>query len=186
MVRDDRSFFVRPTSATRGSLISTSTPPTATPGSCSTETPRATTSAPISRDKRYIALVRPRTTNDADIFLHDRQASTTTQITKHTGEVNYSPQDFTPDGNELLITSDSGREFAALSVSRHRHRPADHRLRAELGRPRRRLLQGREVPDCRRQRGLAPRCPAVRCGHAEAGRAVRDAVGSGARYQALA
>jgi dipeptidyl aminopeptidase/acylaminoacyl peptidase len=69
---------------------------------------------PVSRDKRYLALLRPRTTSDADIFLHDRKAGTTTLITQHTGQVNYSPQEFTPDGKGLLITSDSGREFAAL------------------------------------------------------------------------
>jgi dipeptidyl aminopeptidase/acylaminoacyl peptidase len=72
------------------------------------------TLGPISRDKRYLALVRPRTSSDADIFLHDRKAGTTTLITKHTGQVNYSPQEFTPDGKSLLVTSDSGREFAAL------------------------------------------------------------------------
>ena len=69
---------------------------------------------PISRDKRYIALIRPKTSNDSDIFLHDRKAGTTTLITKHTGQVSYSPQDFTADGMGLLVTSDSGREFAAL------------------------------------------------------------------------
>jgi dipeptidyl aminopeptidase/acylaminoacyl peptidase len=69
---------------------------------------------PISRDKRYLALVRPKTSNDSDIFLHDRKAGTTTLITKHTGQVSYVPQEFTPDGKGLLITSDSGREFAAL------------------------------------------------------------------------
>jgi dipeptidyl aminopeptidase/acylaminoacyl peptidase len=71
---------------------------------------------PVSRDKRYLALVRPRTTNDADIFLYDRQSKTTTHITRHTGDINYSPQDFAPDGSKLLITSDSGREFAALQA----------------------------------------------------------------------
>jgi dipeptidyl aminopeptidase/acylaminoacyl peptidase len=71
---------------------------------------------PVSRDKRYVALVRPRTSNDADIFLHDRQSRTTTHITKHTGDINYSPQDFAPDGSKLLITSDSGREFAELQA----------------------------------------------------------------------
>ena len=69
---------------------------------------------PISRDKRYIALVRPRTTSDADIFLHDRTANTTKNITEHTGNVNNSPADFSPDGTKLLFVSDSGREFAAL------------------------------------------------------------------------
>jgi dipeptidyl aminopeptidase/acylaminoacyl peptidase len=69
---------------------------------------------PVSRDKRYVALVRPRTTSDADIFLHDRTANTTKNITEHTGNVNNSPADFSPDGSKLLFVSDSGREFAAL------------------------------------------------------------------------
>jgi dipeptidyl aminopeptidase/acylaminoacyl peptidase len=69
---------------------------------------------PVSRDKRYVALVRPRTTSDADIFVHDRTTNTTKNITEHTGTVNNSPADFSPDGSRLLFVSDSGREFAAL------------------------------------------------------------------------
>ena len=69
---------------------------------------------PIARSKRYLALIRPRTTSDADIFLHDRQARTTTNITEHTGTVNNSPADFSPDGTKLLFISDEGREFASL------------------------------------------------------------------------
>ena len=69
---------------------------------------------PVSRDKRYIALVRPRTTSDADIFVHDRSTNTTKNITEHTGTVNNSPADFSPDGSKLLFVSDSGGEFAAL------------------------------------------------------------------------
>ncbi|MGH7580273.1 MAG: S9 family peptidase [Gemmatimonadales bacterium] len=71
---------------------------------------------PVSRDKRYLALVRRRTGNDADIFLHDRQSGATTLITRHTGDIKYSPKDFTPDGGKVLITSDSGREFTALQA----------------------------------------------------------------------
>jgi dipeptidyl aminopeptidase/acylaminoacyl peptidase len=74
------------------------------------------TVGPISRDKHYIALVRPRTSNDADVFLHDRQSRATTHITKHTGNINYSPQVFAPDNSELLMTSDSGGEFATLQA----------------------------------------------------------------------
>jgi len=74
------------------------------------------TLGPVSRDARYLALVRPRTTNDADVFLYDRRSGTTTHITKHTGNVNFAPHDFSPDGKQLLITSDSGREFAALEA----------------------------------------------------------------------
>jgi dipeptidyl aminopeptidase/acylaminoacyl peptidase len=69
---------------------------------------------PVSRDKRYVALVRPRTTSDADIFVHDRTTGTTKNITEHTGTVNNSPADFSPDGSRLLFVSDSGSEFAAL------------------------------------------------------------------------
>ncbi|MFN2563700.1 MAG: alpha/beta fold hydrolase [Gemmatimonadaceae bacterium] len=72
------------------------------------------TLGPVSRDKRYIALVKERTTSDADIYLHDRQAGTTTNITAHTGAVNNRPADFSPDNTKLLFVSDSGREFASL------------------------------------------------------------------------
>ena len=70
--------------------------------------------ADVSRDKHYVALVKSYTTSDQDIFLHDLQKKTTTNITKHTGTVNNSPADFTPDGTKLLFVSDSGREFASL------------------------------------------------------------------------
>ena len=70
--------------------------------------------ARVSRDKRYLALVKSYTTSDQDIFLHDLQKKTATNITKHTGAMNNSPADFSPDGTKLLFVSDSGREFASL------------------------------------------------------------------------
>jgi dipeptidyl aminopeptidase/acylaminoacyl peptidase len=69
---------------------------------------------PVSRDRRYVALIKSRTTSDADIFLHDRQRNMTKNITAHTGTVSNSPADFSPDGSKLLFVSDSGREFASL------------------------------------------------------------------------
>ncbi|HUQ82677.1 MAG TPA: S9 family peptidase [Gemmatimonadaceae bacterium] len=68
----------------------------------------------VSRDKRYVALAKSYTTSDQDIFLHDLQKKSTTNITKHTGTVNNTPADFSPDGTKLLFVSDSGREFASL------------------------------------------------------------------------
>ena len=68
----------------------------------------------VSRDKRYLALVKSYTTSDQDIFLHDLQKNSATNITKHTGTVNNTPADFSPDGTKLLFVSDSGREFASL------------------------------------------------------------------------
>lgn len=69
---------------------------------------------PISRDKRYVALVKTRTTSDADIYLHDRQTGTTKNITQHTGNISNAPSDFSPDHTKLLFVSDSAREFASL------------------------------------------------------------------------
>jgi dipeptidyl aminopeptidase/acylaminoacyl peptidase len=70
--------------------------------------------AGVSRDKRYLALVKSYTTSDQDIYLHDLQKNTATNITKHAGTVNNTPADFSPDGTKLLFVSDSGREFASL------------------------------------------------------------------------
>ena len=69
---------------------------------------------PISRDKRWVALVKPRTTNDIDIFLYDRRANGPKLITAHAGDVSNFPVDFTPDSTRLLFVSDGGREFASL------------------------------------------------------------------------
>ena len=69
---------------------------------------------PISPDKRYLALLRPYTTSNTDIFLHDRQAGTTVNLTEHEGDVANSPADFTPDGTALLFTTDADGEYSAL------------------------------------------------------------------------
>jgi dipeptidyl aminopeptidase/acylaminoacyl peptidase len=69
---------------------------------------------PISRDKRYLALVKVYSTSNTDIFLYDRQSGATTDLTAHESDVSNTPMDFTPDGSGLLFVSDEGREFAAL------------------------------------------------------------------------
>lgn len=69
---------------------------------------------PVSRDKRYIALSKPHSTSDADIFLHDRQAKTTRNVTPHSGAVNNVPADFSPDGTKLLFLSNDGDEFSSV------------------------------------------------------------------------
>ena len=69
---------------------------------------------PVSRDERYLALIKPRTTNDSDIYLHDRHSNTTKNITSHTGTVNNVPADFSVDSSKLLYLSDTGREFMTL------------------------------------------------------------------------
>jgi dipeptidyl aminopeptidase/acylaminoacyl peptidase len=70
---------------------------------------------PISRDKRYIALARAKTTSDADIYLYDRQTKQAKNITAHTGSVANAPVAFTADHGSLLFVTDAGREFAYLA-----------------------------------------------------------------------
>jgi Dipeptidyl aminopeptidases/acylaminoacyl-peptidases len=68
----------------------------------------------VSRDKRYLALSKSKSSTDSDIHLHDLRANTTRNITAHSGEVSNSPADFSPNGSKLLYVSDDGREFASL------------------------------------------------------------------------
>lgn len=68
----------------------------------------------ISPDKRYLALVKPRTTNDSDIIVFDRELRRERLITEHEGEVSNNVQDFSPDGSSLYFTTDDGNEFKYL------------------------------------------------------------------------
>ena len=70
---------------------------------------------PISRDKRYIALGKPKSTNDADIFLHDRQTKQTRLLTQHEGEIQFGAVEFTPDSKGLYFVTDRDSEFTHLS-----------------------------------------------------------------------
>ena len=72
------------------------------------------TLGPISRDRRYLAAVKSRTTSDADIYLVELKSGSVKNITAHTGNVSNAPTDFSPDGKTLLFLSDAGREFASL------------------------------------------------------------------------
>jgi len=69
---------------------------------------------PISRDKRYVAFSKARTTSDSDIHLYDTRDKTTKNITAHTGSVSNNAADFSPDGSKLIYISDDAGEFASL------------------------------------------------------------------------
>ena len=69
----------------------------------------------VSPDKRYIALAKPRTTNDSDIYLYDRQTRQLENITAHRGNVQNLPASFSPDGRSLYFITDDGNEFAYLA-----------------------------------------------------------------------
>ncbi len=69
---------------------------------------------PISADGRFLALTKPRTTNDNDLYVYDREQAELIHVTPHEGNVNSSASDFSPDGDHLLYTTNEGSEFQSL------------------------------------------------------------------------
>lgn len=69
----------------------------------------------VSPDGRRVALARPRTTSDGDVWLFDRATGTTRNLTAHQGTVQNTPAAFSPDGRTLYLVTDEGREFAWLA-----------------------------------------------------------------------
>ena len=69
----------------------------------------------ISPDKRFIALSKNDTRDNSDIFLYDTKTKKTRHLTAHEGNVNHSPSDFTPDGMQLLISTDRDSNFRYLA-----------------------------------------------------------------------
>jgi dipeptidyl aminopeptidase/acylaminoacyl peptidase len=51
---------------------------------------------------------------DADIYVHERESGQTNLITPDEGDVNYFPQDFSPDGTALYYTTNRDNEFDYL------------------------------------------------------------------------
>lgn len=70
----------------------------------------------VSDNRRYLALSKPKTTTDADIYLHDFQTGQTKHLTPHRGEVAFAPLSFTPDNRKLLYLSDEDGEFKVLKT----------------------------------------------------------------------
>jgi len=70
--------------------------------------------ASVSDDGKWMALSKVNTANDSDIFLWNAATKTTTPISKHQGQVNYSPNGFDPASRNLYYTTDEGGEFARL------------------------------------------------------------------------
>lgn len=68
----------------------------------------------ISPDKQWLVFSRPNTTNDNDLFLYDRATQGMRHLTPHEGDVAYSGQMFSPDGQSLYMTTDEGSEYSYL------------------------------------------------------------------------
>lgn len=70
----------------------------------------------VSPDRRYVALIKPYSTSDSDVFLLDRESGELTNVTAHEGrgfESNF-PSGFSPDGRYLLLDTDRDHEFSYL------------------------------------------------------------------------
>ena len=68
----------------------------------------------ISNDGRWVALTKPNTTNDADIYLWDATTKTVKHISAHKGQVNYEPSTFDPASKYLYYLTDEASEFTRL------------------------------------------------------------------------
>ncbi len=67
--------------------------------------------AAISRDERWIALNKPNTTSDGDIYLYDATTKQTKHITPHKGSVAFSAATFDPASKKLFFMSNETGEF---------------------------------------------------------------------------
>lgn len=68
----------------------------------------------ISRDGRWLALDKPNTTSDSDVYLYDVQTRETKHISQHQGMASYSAEDFDPDSKRLLFATNDGGEFTRI------------------------------------------------------------------------
>src|SRR2546430_2285157 len=71
--------------------------------------------AAISSDRHWMALQRPLTTQNSEMYLRDMQTGEVRHLSPHAGDVQYNPRAFSPDGKYLYYTTDEGSEFAWLA-----------------------------------------------------------------------
>ncbi|KQZ66721.1 peptidase S9 [Lysobacter sp. Root559] len=69
---------------------------------------------PISADERWIALSKTHTTNDSDLFVAELSSGKATKVSAHSGQAQFSGQDFSPDSKWLYYTANDQGEFAQL------------------------------------------------------------------------
>lgn len=68
----------------------------------------------ISLDGKWLALSKPNTTADSDIFLHNLEKNETVKISEHTGTAEYEPAEFDPSSKWLYFLSNDGSEFSRV------------------------------------------------------------------------
>ena len=68
----------------------------------------------LSPDRRLLALTRPDTRTNSDVFIRDLESGEMRHLTPHEGEIVFRAVEFTPDGGSLLVLTDEGSEFLHL------------------------------------------------------------------------
>ena len=68
----------------------------------------------VSDDERWLALDKPNTTNDSDVFVWNASTKQVMLITKHTGNANNASQQFDRASKYLYFLSDASGEFTAV------------------------------------------------------------------------
>jgi dipeptidyl aminopeptidase/acylaminoacyl peptidase len=70
--------------------------------------------AALSRDGRWLALDKPRTSADSDVYVVDLSADTAEPvlITEHDGNISYGAVTFTPDNQSLVFSTNEHGEFS--------------------------------------------------------------------------
>jgi dipeptidyl aminopeptidase/acylaminoacyl peptidase len=68
----------------------------------------------VSGDGRWVALQKPRTTSDSDIYLWDARAGTTTHITPHDAPAEYRVAAFDAHSQWLYYLTNAGGEFTRV------------------------------------------------------------------------
>ena len=70
--------------------------------------------ADVSGDGQWVALGKPKTTADSDIYVWDTRASRLTHLSPHKTPAQYLPSGFDPDSKWLYYLTNAGREFTRV------------------------------------------------------------------------
>lgn len=68
----------------------------------------------ISGDEKWLALSKPVTTSDVDVYLYDMGTGTARHITPHKAPASFNASTFDPQSRRLFLTSNESGEFAAI------------------------------------------------------------------------
>jgi dipeptidyl aminopeptidase/acylaminoacyl peptidase len=69
---------------------------------------------PVSNDEKWVALDKPNTTIDSDVYLYDVAKGEARKITPHQGNVKHDTQSFDPESKRLFFLANDGGEFTSV------------------------------------------------------------------------